>query len=55
MGVANEKRRLRSSRRLPDFATGVANEKQRLHSSQRLPDFESLIEDVDELSRHRGR
>ncbi len=51
MGVANEKQRLCSSRRLPDFATGVANKKQRLRSSQQLPDFESLIEDVDKLSR----
>jgi hypothetical protein len=38
MGVANEKRHLHSSRRLPyDFATGVANKKRRLHSSQQLP------------------
>jgi hypothetical protein len=40
---------------LPDFAMGEANEKRRLRSSQRLPDFESLIEDADELLRHRGR
>ncbi len=37
-GVANKKRCLHSSRRLPcDFATGVANKKRRLRSSQRLP------------------
>ncbi len=55
MGVANKKRRLRSSRQLPDFAMGVANKKQCLRSSLRLPVFESLIEDVDKLSRRRGR
>jgi hypothetical protein len=38
MGVANEKQRLHSSRRLPyDFVAGVANKKRRLRSSRRLP------------------
>ncbi len=33
---------------------GEANEKQHLCSSQQPLSFESLIEDVDELSRRRG-